>query len=320
MKQDYEELMRDALRIEEEPSKELDQKLMEKFKERDSMKKRKWNVKRIAAAMVALSVLMIGGLVTVNAATDGGVEKIINNFFTSVIYSSDDEQNFIMYQDENGNNVVQSGKFEGMDIENIPDDTLSQEEKEAAKDNYSAGIIFALDADGSSEAMHYETNSDKQHAIFKLKIKNDTCMITTNFEDWMNDEDKTWELRKLFNENATKDDSQEYIKELEKIKKNSKESFVKKAIEQAIGDIKSGKKLYIDHYEIHALDLDKNAKEQGKIVDAAWFMINHDDLRFKDGKAEIICDSVAGYEMKCKCTIKKNEEGNYYIDEIEPVE
>ena len=183
MKQDYEKLMKDALRVEEEPSEELDQKLMEKFKERDSMKKGKWNSKRVAAAVAALCVVLLGGTATVNAATDGGVEKIINKFFTSVIYSSDDEQSFMFYQDENGKNVVQSGKFEGMDIEDIPDDTLSQEEKEAAKDNYSTGITFKADADGSSEAMRYETNSDKQHALFKLKIKNDTCVITTNFED-----------------------------------------------------------------------------------------------------------------------------------------
>ena len=99
MKQDYEKLMREALKTEEEPSKELDQKLMEKFKERDSMKKGKWNGKRVAAAVAALCVVLLGGTATVNAATDGGVEKIINKFFTSVIYSSDDEQSFMFYQD-----------------------------------------------------------------------------------------------------------------------------------------------------------------------------------------------------------------------------
>lgn len=78
MKWDYEELMREALRIEEQPSEELDQKLMEKFKERDSMKKRNWNGKKTAAAVVALCAILLGGTATVNAATDGAVEKAIN--------------------------------------------------------------------------------------------------------------------------------------------------------------------------------------------------------------------------------------------------
>lgn len=323
MKQDYEKLMREALRIEEEPSEELDQKLMEKFKERDFMKKGKWNKKRVVAAAAALCVVLLGGTATVNAATDGGVERAISKFFTSVIYSSDDKQNFIFYQDENGKNVVQSGKYEGGDIEDIPDDTLSQEEKEDAKDNYDAGIIFTPDNEDGQDSIHYETSSDKQHALFKLKIGNDTSVISTNFEDWMDEEDKIWELRRVFNEYDVNGNSQEYIEELQKIQKKSKENFVKRAIEQAIEDIKSGKTIYIDRYDVLASVVDKNTKNPDEIVDAAWVMIDKDKLQFKDGKAEIICDSVAGYEMKCKCTIKKHEEasaGKYYIDRIEPVE
>lgn len=320
MKQDYEKLMRDALRAEEEPSEELDQKLMEKFKERDSMKKGKWNGKRVAAAVAAISIVLLGGTATVNAVTDGGVEKVINKFFNSIIISSsNDEQSFLVYQDEDGNNVVQSGQFSDMDIDDIPDETLSEKDKEAAKDNYDTGIIFKQDDKNSPESIHYETNSDKQHAIFNLKIGEDTHIISTNFEDWMDDEDKTWQLRQTFNESAVKDNLQEYIKELQKIKEKSKEDYVKQAITQAMKDLKSDNTIYIGRYDVPASDLDKNAKDADKIMDAAWFKLQHDNLEFKDGKAEIVCDSVAGYKMKCKCTIKKNEEGNYYIDDIESV-
>lgn len=319
MKWDYEELMREALRIEEQPSEELDQKLMEKFKERDSMKKRNWNGKKTAVAVAALCAILLGGTATVNAATDGAVEKAINKFFESVVYSSDEDKNFIFYQDKDGNNVVQSGEFHDMDIEDISDETLSQEEKELAKDNYGTGIIFEQDDENSPERIHYETNSDKQHAIFNLKIGEDTQMISTDFEDWMDDEDKTWQLRQTFNESAVKENLQGYIKELQKIKDKSKEDYVKQAITQSISDLKSDKTIYISRYDVPASVLDKDAKKTDEIADAAWIKINHDDLTFKDDKSEIVCDSVAGYKIKCKCTIKKNDEGDYQIDKIEAV-
>ncbi|MDE6759225.1 MAG: hypothetical protein K2J90_00950 [Lachnospiraceae bacterium] len=316
MKYDYEEWMKKAFYADAEPDKEINKMILGQCKEECYMGFLRRNKKAIA---IATCCLVLAGGTTVDAATGGEIHKAVGRFFSSVVYDTSSDEAIQKYQDVNGNYVIGAGSID----EELAGDELSQ------SDSVMESVEQLQDsADGiESEGWRIITSEDKEMAILKFVINNrNYYSITTAFEKWMDEEDRIWELRSnlynfLYNDKELIKEKQSYIDKLLELENKIDKEYVKEAVALAISDIQSGKQLIFDQFPLSAKEMNLESEDPDEIVDAAWTLIDLDEIDLINDRGEIIKESSQGVKKTIKFVVEKDSdiEGKYVVRSAELV-
>lgn len=316
MKYDYEEWMQKAFYADAEPDKKINRMILEQCKEEQHMGFSRKNKKAIA---VAACCLILAGGTTVDAATGGEIYKAVGRFFSSVVYDTSSDEAAQIYQDQDGNYVIGAG-----DIAEEPvADELSKE------DSFVEAVEQFKDSadDMESSGWRIITSEDKEMAELRLVTNGQHAWnITTSFEKWMDEEDRIWQLRSnlynsLYNDEELMKEKQAYINKLQELENTVKEEYIKEALALAISDIQSGKQLIFDQFLLSAKEMNLESENPDEIVDAAWTLIDLDEIELVNDKAEIVKESSEGVKRTIRFMIEKDSymEGRYVVSSAELV-